>query len=71
MKIQIISYLKNELFILSMWKLTLGYGTHYGKGPGEPVPERNPSNLIGWEATPSCSNRLNQGLFQRKKMEKI
>jgi len=54
-----------------MWKLTLGCGTHYRKGPAEPVPERNPSNLIGWEATPSCSNRLNQGLFQRKRMEKI
>jgi hypothetical protein len=55
-----------------MWKLTLGYyGTHYGKGPAEPVPERNPSNLIGWEATPSCSNRFNKGLFQRKKSEKI
>ncbi len=40
------------------------------KGPAKPIPERNPSNLIGWEATPSCSNRFNQGLFQRKKVKK-
>jgi hypothetical protein len=31
--------------------------------------QQNSSNLIGLEATPSCSNRFNGGLFQRKKVK--